>query len=158
MAKLHVPMTTWDRIMTFLAQQNPDLMICLAAIVGTVLGVSVIVLMANIREDLAFQRRGYRVRYPSREKYTYEELIDHSAVQELHRWRQILDAVTAMIVPRGRRRFEFRRYSAGGAIRVSVPGNEDWEREVPAWAHGRRSEIVARIEERLGPLGIHLDS
>jgi hypothetical protein len=68
------------------------------------------------------------------------------------------------VTPKGRDSIEYqerrdliiRRLEIGGEMRVkgprviSVPTDNEWDRTMPAWARGRRTEIIEKVRRALG--------
>jgi hypothetical protein len=95
-------------------------------VVAIVLGV---IVGAFLVARLAVARRGYRVDLHRADRVVYEESNGRFGLRRL-----VFDGD---IGPRHRL--------------IYVPRPATWDDETPAWAHGRRSEILRRVQEASGP-------
>ena len=85
--------------------------------------------VATLARWISFHRLGYRFIRSSRDQWVYEEL------SSAHRLRRLVfDGEMLVRAPHT----------------LWIPDAASWDREMPEWAHGRRSEIVLRIKERAG--------
>lgn len=112
--------------------------------IGVPAAVGGLVLYWSVADEVAFRRRGYRIRYVARDSgsrwapgsttYAYEELAPDGSHRALHFVRVILET----------------GYPCKSE--VLVPEEEAWDARTPSWARGRRSEIVERVLDAAGPV------
>ena len=119
----------------------------LAAAWGTIIAVS------QVGNCVEAWQRGYGVRwldgplrahilgvkYGDRFRWVYEESSPSGDLRQIHFVREIVG----------------RGYPVPS--QVCIPNIEDWDREVPSWAVGRRSEVVQRIDEAFGKNTVFVD-
>ena len=117
----------------------------LIGVVGTALGVSVIILVAIVRERAEFRRLGYRARWIAGDQYVYEEQSVEAPIRPDPWWRAFAEAWS--LVPRRRdenvRHVVFRCDRGDPGRTIQIP------EQLPPWACGRREEIVARVTAEL---------
>jgi hypothetical protein len=115
------------------------LMICFIGIGG-------LVPFWNLRAQIDFYRRGYRIREVPPRLYLFhwplgprpclfEEMASNGEIRQL--------PFTRLVLTGG--------YPAQSE--VPLPDSATWDRSVPSWARGRRTEIVERMTECLGGSG-----
>jgi hypothetical protein len=115
----------------------------LALVFGAPAAVGGLVLCWSVADIADFRRRGYRIRHLAREGGTPWALgPTHWAYEELapdggHRTLRFVRVILAAGYP--------------CTSEVLLPDEDTWDAEMPAWAHGRRHEIVARLLDLAGP-------
>jgi hypothetical protein len=85
-------------------------------------------LISQIRRHYRLRTRGYWLSRRGRGSFEYEER--HETVVE----HLVIDG----------------EMMAVGPDVIYLPNEEQWQREMPAWAQGRRDEILARVKRLLG--------
>jgi hypothetical protein len=88
-----------------------------------------VIVAAFFLARLSVARRGYRVDAHREDRIVYEESNGWFGLR-----RMVFDGDTG---PRHRL--------------IYVPKPATWDAETPVWAHGRRSEILRRLQEACGP-------
>jgi hypothetical protein len=120
------------RLWLFLAM-HPWAAYLAMSLLGTTIGIAVILFIGVVFEGSAFRKRGHRVRV-ARDGQTcrYEEYVVGG------RW----------IRPSAR---HIRLPTIGTRLNEQlVPSDAVWDQRMPAWARGRRSDILARVAAALG--------
>lgn len=80
------------------------------------------------------RRRGYRVRWIAEERWAYEERVVASVGGAALTYRCEVRDLAGYPQP----------------CTIHAPSEAEWEAGTPAWAHGRRAEILQRIRDRHG--------
>jgi hypothetical protein len=109
--------------------------------IGVVPAVGGLVIYWVLADEIDFQRHGYRIRQlsptayfrwtPGPTNYAYEEFDSGGEIRKLPFVRVMLEEAA---------------YPAKSE--VLFPAEHEWDTRVPAWARGRRAEIVERVLER----------
>jgi hypothetical protein len=101
--------------------------------IGCLSGLGVVISSGNISAYRRFLQTGYRVRFEGSRILVYEEVSDQG-MRQLKLIREALPTV---------------RWQHAG-WKVTLPSESTWNDRVPAWAQGRRSEIMERIVRAFG--------
>jgi hypothetical protein len=101
-------------------------------VLGLVVAFGTLISFWILMDHVEFRRRGYQIRWLTEDEWVYEERRAVGLVECLSFTRKTLgDGYPA-------------------PCRVYIQGEKSWERQVPQWAQGRRSEITERIADLSG--------
>jgi hypothetical protein len=112
--------------------QYPVLWWGLLIVVGLAVALGGLVSFWILASHVEFRRRGYQIRWLKEDEWIYEERRSDGSVRHL----------------------PFSRTTVGegypAPCNVRIHDEESWERQVPLWAQGRRTEILERIADLSG--------
>lgn len=139
----------WRSILDFSIEQ-PNLTLGVIIAAGCVPALAVVFMRLVLLAHLDFQRRRYQVRRlgaASERKRVYEE-ADAEAIPRVPVMTLVRDCLVFVGLRQPRppatdRYLIFHRDP--DETNTDLPSEECWDAEVPPWARGRRSEILARI-------------
>jgi hypothetical protein len=112
--------------------QYPGLAWTMLIVVGLVVAFGSLISFWILVSHFEFRRRGYQIRWVTEDEWVYEE-------------RRADGSVECM---------PFSRKTIGDGYpapcSVYIQGEDRWDRQVPQWAQGRRTEILERIADLSG--------
>jgi hypothetical protein len=103
-------------------------------VAGCLAALGVVVSVGTISADRRFRKRGYRAWFAQPGQFLYEEWDAGGAMRRIS--------------------FDVKQVALGHARatgwEIALPSEGAWDERVPAWARGRRAELMERTVEALG--------